>query len=223
MTAYDLLNLPLSAYTPGQGDPSMEGGLQTASGAPMYTLESFLSGKAPYVTGATSQKGPTGELVNRTIGNQTVPVRITDYGPGVKGLDIASSNSKWATNFPYQGQTDHLGSALSAYDALGPDNRPAPLNLENLGQFATRNYGGESGSDPSVLNLGNLPVSNLSASPPAQTNYSQLGSAISGIFSGLGKSISQSSQQGNQQAMAMLQKRSPGASFLQSLLNPGIY
>jgi hypothetical protein len=109
MTYYDSLQLsalPLSAYTPGQGDPTMEGGFATASGAPMYTFESYLAGRSPYVTGATSMKNPTGQLIYRRIGDQVVPVRITDYGPAVQGIDIASSNPSWATNFPYQGSTD---------------------------------------------------------------------------------------------------------------------
>jgi hypothetical protein len=39
-----LSSLPLSAYTPGQGDPKMEGGWATATGAPMYTYEMWRAG-----------------------------------------------------------------------------------------------------------------------------------------------------------------------------------
>jgi hypothetical protein len=88
MTLEELRRLGLSAYTPGQGVASMEGGWETATGAPMYTYEDYIAGRAPYVTGATSQR-PTGQEVTRTIGGVQVPVRVTDYIPSKAKLKVA--------------------------------------------------------------------------------------------------------------------------------------
>jgi hypothetical protein len=212
MNPEDLLGLPLSAYTPGRGDQSMEGGWQTSSGAPVYPFEWYVNGNAPHVTGATSNKDLIGQTVYRTIGDQVVPVKLTDYGPGVKGIDIASTNAEWAKSFPYQGHTDTPETIAAAY-ANAPTLGQSPLLAGSSLQ---------QGSAP-VLNLGNLPVSNLSASPPGQSQWGQGGSVIGSALSRIGQGISQQGQSGMSQALAMLQQRSRGPleSYLQSLLNPG--
>jgi hypothetical protein len=162
MNLLDLLNLPLSAYTPGKGDIKMEGKWETATGAPMYTFEMYERGEAPYVTAASNSKKLFGKTVFRTIGERTVPLRITDYGPGVKGLDIAFENPKYATNFPFQGQRDTTSPTPTARtmvasegrtqqapqmstwaDLLGASERPsslegAALALARLGQTFSR-------------------------------------------------------------------------------------
>lgn len=191
MTYQELLSLPLSAYTPGQGDPRMEGGFETATGAPMFQLEDYIKGKVPYVTGATSDRSLFGQTVNRKIGDVTVPVKLTDYGPGVKGIDVATSNSAWATNFPYQGATDTYGSMASA-SAIAP--------RQGSGQMSTwQDYN-------NVLT--------------ADQNRQQVGSVVSPIVNAIGsfgKGMQQQGEQGGAQAMAMLQNRSPAAALLKQL------
>jgi len=134
----DLSDAPLSAFTPGQGDPSMEGGFETFSGAPMHTFEAHLRGETPYVTGATNDPSDIGKQIWRNIGGKKVLVGITDYGPGVKGIDIASENKRWAKNFPFQGQRDKTGDIFDTvsaktpkqkrdiFDDISTDNPPTP-------------------------------------------------------------------------------------------------
>lgn len=250
---FELAGLPLSAYTPGLGDPKMEGGYETASGHPVYTFEQFLRGDAPYVTGATSRKDPSGQLVYRTMGDQQVPVRITDYGPKVQGIDIATSNKKWATNFPYQGATDKFTPpALAppqAPQVAGPDigARPAPLDLGVLGQFAVRNYGAQQQPGSAIPATAPIAANPSSVGPyqpgslfrnqyavgssgyPAAmalpSTGDQLGGALGGILGAFGKSMSQQGQQGSQQAMAMLQRKPSAISALldQLAANPRAY
>lgn len=199
----NLMQLPLSAYTPGQGDPKMEGGNETATGAPVYTFEMWRRGVAPYVTGATSEKDPPGTLVYRTVGeHQQVPVRITDYGPGVKGIDIASSNSKWATNFPFQGATDQFSETppLLARPSEQMDSaRPMPAAAPGVAQMS-------SWSDyASVLK-------------PTATESTISG--VGGALSKLGGGMMQQGQQGMQQALAGLFNQShPAAALLQQYAN----
>jgi hypothetical protein len=185
----NLMQLPLSAYTPGQGDTKMEGGFETATGAPVYTFEMWQRGEAPYVTGATSQKNPTGAMVYRTLGDLRVPVKITDYGPGVKGIDIASSNSKWANNFPYQGAREQF--VTSAPVQPGTDGM-------SYGQFTQQSPG-----------LGAY----ASAVQPTPTQGTV--SALGGALSRLGGGMQQQGQQGMQQALALLSQGSPAAGALQ--------
>jgi hypothetical protein len=195
MNLGDLLGaLPLSAYTPGQGDPSMEGGWATASGAPMYPIEWYLSGKAPYVTGATGDKKMIGQWVNRTVGDQVVPVQLTDYGPGVKGIDIATTNRKWATNFPYQGQTE-TGS-IASYNNMKSAPSPAIPGGSNPAQTGTWGDYAKALTTP--------------------TAGEKIGSAIAQV----GNKMAQQGQQGTQQALAMLQRPNPFAAYLRQLLNP---
>jgi hypothetical protein len=136
----ELTNLPLSAYTPGRGDPEMEGGFKTATpGAPMYTYEMWKRGEAPYVTAAITGPGARpqpGSLVYRQIGNEIVPTRPTDRGPGAPGdpykYDIAYEDPAYATNYPYQGQTGAYGygglteryTAPTSYAARGGGYSP---------------------------------------------------------------------------------------------------
>lgn len=147
------------------------------------------------------------------------------YSPVGASNDINSTNATEAagirSSMPQQ-QT-HLGNALAAYNALGSSgSAPTPLNLSAgaptpaPAQPASNQYAFGTGSSGMMSTLGDY-----GNAMSQQQTASQLGSGIASIFGNLGRSISQSSQQGNQQAMAMLQKRSPGASFLQSLLNPG--
>ncbi len=99
-------NRYFTAYTPGQGNPRMEGGYSTSTGAPMYTLEQYRAGQAPYVTGAVAGR-PSGQRVYTQFpGVGTVPIGLTDTGGGLKPgqIDLASSNRSYANNFPYQGQ-----------------------------------------------------------------------------------------------------------------------
>jgi hypothetical protein len=194
----NLMQLPLSAYTPGQGDAKMEGGFETATGAPVYTFEMWQRGEAPYVTGATSQKNPTGAMVYRTLGDLRVPVKITDYGPGVKGIDIASSNSKWANNFPYQGATEQFSGTppLLARPGDQMDN-PRPM-------LASAPGGAQMSSWADYAN----------ALQPSATDkaVSGLGSALSRLGGGMQQ---QGQQQGMQQALALLSQGSPAAGALQ--------
>ena len=191
---FNLMQLPLSAYTPGQGDPSMEGGWQTATGAPVYTFEMWQQGKAPYVTGATSQKDPSGALVYRKIGDQTVPVKITDYGPGVKGIDIASSNSEWATNFPYQGATDNFqpGNMQASAAAV-----PPPAGIGALVPPPAFDYN---------------KFNNAAA-------ISDAGSALGLALGKIGQGMQQQGSQGMQQALAMLSQPSAARNALAALAN----
>ncbi len=221
-----LASLPLSAYTPGQGDPSMEGGWATSSGAPMVTLEMHLADpeKYPYVTGATSNKNPSGALVYRKIGDQVVPVRVTDYGPGVEGLDIATANKKWATNFPFQGSRDVFKpEEYSAFVVSA--SRPQPINPGVLGDFATRNYAANQPQPAAAATAGTGPMStwqDYGKALTTQQTANTAGSAIGSALSRIGQGISQQGQQGMSQALAMLQQRkSPFDRYLESLINPG--
>lgn len=219
-----LAALPLSAYTPGQGDPSMEGGFQTATGAPMYTMEAYLKGDAPYVTGATSMKNPGGQLVYRKVGDQVVPVRITDYGPGVQGIDIATANKKWANNFPFQGSRDVFKpEEYQAFVASAPKPNQDGLGV---GEFASR-IGAGSQPIVSATPGGTGPMStwqDYGKALTTQQTAGAAGSAIGAALSRIGQGVAQQGQQGMQQAMAMLQhKSSPFDSYLQRLINPGGY
>jgi hypothetical protein len=199
---FNLIQLPLSAYTPGQGDRSMEGGWETATGAPVYTFEQWQRGEAPYVTGATSQKNPSGALVYRSIGEHTVPVRITDYGPGVKGIDIASSNKRWATNFPYQGATD---AGVLAGNSGVPDTSGDGLGV---GQFNQQTLAAGLASGHDLADY-------ASALSPSTT--SRVTSSVASALGTLGKGLQQQGQRGMQQALGQLQQTSPGARLLQQL------
>jgi hypothetical protein len=221
---FELAGLPLSAYTPGQGDPDVEGGYETISGDPIYTLEQYLDGSAPYVTGATSRKKPSGQLIFRSVGNQNVPVRITDYGPGVKGLDIATSNEKWATDFPYQGSTDkfsmtppqaaQIKGILAQFAARNYPSNPDGTGVMN---FAQQNYAQSGGASQSPIDYA------VAMQSPSATDkgFGALGS----ILGGLGKSMGQQSQQGMQQALALLKQHPSAISSLldQLTANPTQY
>lgn len=192
---FNLMQLPLSAYTPGQGDKSMEGGWETASGEPVYTYEMFKAGNAPYVTGATSMKNPSGALVYRTIGDQQVPVRITDHGPGVKGIDIASSNKQWGSNFPYQGATD----------TFQPPNTPAPLGQPMMAGGPDGLSASQFGQQTLASGLGSgHPLSAYASALGSPSTASSLGSSIGSALGKLGQGMQQQGQQGMQQALAML-------------------
>jgi hypothetical protein len=93
---------PVTTYTPGKGDPKMEGGWETSSGAPMTTIEGAIAGIDPYVTIAVNPKDPrygtTG--VFETASGKQIPAAATDTGPGVKNADVASANPAFATATP---------------------------------------------------------------------------------------------------------------------------
>jgi hypothetical protein len=233
-TYYDplaLAGLPLSAYTPGQGDLKMEGGYETATGQPMYTFEQYLKGQAPYVTGAVSGK-PSGQMVYRTIGDQVVPIRISDTGPGVKGIDIASSNSKWATNFPYQGQTDRTpimpgANALSIAGMAGGPAAAAPVFGSAFGGSPAPVGGGMlAGADSGYKfgtgsNIGQMSGwQDYTKALTTQTPTEKAGAQIAGAFQQIGSQLAQQGQQGMNQAMSMVQRPSAAAQLLQRLINP---
>lgn len=256
---FNLLQLPLSAYSPGQPvilpgrTSSIEGKFETASGAPVYTYEAWLRGEAPYVTGATNQKNPTGQLVYRTIGDRQVPVRITDYGPGTKGLDIATSNKDWAADFPYQGQKDTLKPRLAddrtdllrdidntiygGGHAPAPTPTPTPAGAPPAPRYAYTDDGRPVPINPGVL--ADFAVRNYApgateaataaapaaaAAPPAANAAPNIGGMIGGALSAFGRSMSQNNN-ATQQALAMLQRRPSAMSALLAQLanNPTMY
>src|SRR5207248_6461059 len=114
----------ISAYTPGKGPRRMEGGKETTLGGPIYYLEDYLAGRAPYVTGAI-RGVPTGDTVEINVAGRTVPVKITDHGPGVHGIDLASKTRSWAKEFPFQGWTQVVSG-----NAPEPGTAPAPTPSE---------------------------------------------------------------------------------------------
>jgi hypothetical protein len=124
-------------------------------------------GQAPYVTAAASNKALYGQTFNRAIGGETVPLRVTDYGPGVRGLDIAYQNPAYATNYPFQG-----GGGGYAPQPTKPEY--AYGTGSNLGQMGSWNDYYTAASQPS----------------PTQ---SVLG-GIAGAFKGFGQSMSGGSQ-----------------------------
>jgi len=105
----------LTAYTPGMGRLMMEGANITAMGTVPRTFEQYQAGLSSYVTGAVgpSYGRPTGAFVNVWMANQWVPVKLEDYGPGVKGIDIASGTAAWAKAFPYQGMANVTGGMMT--------------------------------------------------------------------------------------------------------------
>jgi hypothetical protein len=115
----------VTTYTPGQGDLKMEGGYETSSGAPMFTMQQYFRGDAPYVTLASRPNSPLkGQDLSLTLANgQVIPGRVTDTGPGVKTLDVASSDPAHATNAP------------SAFDqvAIAPTTTQAILDAVRRG------------------------------------------------------------------------------------------
>jgi len=151
----------------------MEGGYETASGEPIYTFEDWLAGKVPYVTGATNRKDPSLQTIYRNFGDyRNVPVRITDYGPGVKGIDIASSNKAWATNFPYQGSRE--SGDYSGYTQ--PVAAAATLTRSNSGLMSTwQDY--------------------ATAVKTPTEDEKQLAGGVMGALSDLGKNVSKSFDQ----------------------------
>lgn len=120
---------PITVYTPGQGDPKMEGGFKTSSGAPMHTMEAYDRGEAPYVTAAVHPDSPLkGKSIDIQVGDKKYPVKLTDTGPGVSTIDIASETSKWATVAPKEfGQaqispspTEYFDNPFDKYDQFMP-------------------------------------------------------------------------------------------------------
>jgi len=206
---FELSAAPLSAYTPGQGDTSMEGGFETATGRPMITLEMHLADpvKYPYVTGATNQKNPSGQVVYRTVGDNIVPVKIDDYGPGVKGIDIATANKKWATNFPYQGAKDTTILA-------GPDIKSTVPSPTSGGAYA---FG--TGSNPGAMGT----IADYANAQQRGSQIASVGSSIGNALSQIGQQQARQGQVGMSQAMAMLQQRRSNPSAYAPLPFPNIY
>lgn len=90
-----------TTYTPGQGNLRMEGGMETATGAPMHTIE---SGEATLAVNPLDKAllGQHGYLVDPQTGNMISRADVTDTGPGVHrhNFDIASSNPALAYSTP---------------------------------------------------------------------------------------------------------------------------
>lgn len=204
---FDLSQLPLSSYTPGQGDIAMEGKMETASGAPVYHLEDYLAGNAPYVTGATNKKNPSGQITYRTVGDNVVPVKITDYGPGVKGIDIASSNSKWAKNFPYQGSKD---MTLLSGPAISPTNQSSGSPTPYPSPVSGGSYAFGTGSNPGAMSTG----MDYAAAKASGNAVASAGAGIGNALSQIGQAQARQGQVGTQQALEMLQRRRSALSAL---------
>jgi len=173
-----------------------------------------MAGNAPYVTGATNAKNPAGNLIYRNIGDQQVPVRITDYGPGAKGLDIASSNKAWAKNFPYQGHTDTPPAppdSNAAATGYLPGGQPYVPGGATTVPAQWTNYAGV-GQVPKAL-----PVS-------GQGLTAAQGSAVASGLGAYGKAIQQQGLTDTQKALSMLQSDPRAAAMLKQLAsNPWMY
>jgi hypothetical protein len=88
-----------STYTPGMGDPRMEGGRLDATGHPAVSYQLSPTGATFAVKPGDPRFGlritatnPDGKQVTGTA---------TDFGPGVKNVDIASSNPAEAKSSPF--------------------------------------------------------------------------------------------------------------------------
>lgn len=94
----------LTSYTPGQGDPKMEGGVLAADGKPAYTMEQFHAGKAPYVAVAMDPQSPWRGKYLRSKKFPNTLFKVTDTGGAFKGkglarMDIAFSDPLKAKSF----------------------------------------------------------------------------------------------------------------------------
>lgn len=82
----------LTTYWPGQGDPKMEGGVETSTATPISYIEDFTSGDKPYITvaGPKSEIGTWKQIDIPGVGS--VPAFVNDTGPAIgKGhYDIPS-------------------------------------------------------------------------------------------------------------------------------------
>lgn len=176
----------VTTYTPGQGDPKMEGGRETSSGAPMYYLEDYLDGHAPYVTVAAGKDSPfAGKDLTLTLANGTpIRARATDYGPGVKTLDVASRNPAYAKNAP------------SIFDQVGIAHgwgaAPTPYRAMTVqSPYAAGQYPTPGGEVPKAL-----PGPFAGSAPQAPMNYpsgwqaNAMSNQQSGGFSALLQSLS---------------------------------
>jgi hypothetical protein len=88
-----------TTYTPGQGNTRMEGGRETATGAPMHYLE---DGNATLAVNPMD-KALLGSHGMLTLADGTqIPADVSDTGPGVRrgNFDIASRNSALAYDTP---------------------------------------------------------------------------------------------------------------------------
>lgn len=94
----------LSSYTPGKGDPKMEGGPLDRHGNPAYTMEQFKEGKAPYVTVAMDPKSPWQGKELRSPKFPGISFKVMDTGGAFKGnglsrMDIAFSDPARAYSY----------------------------------------------------------------------------------------------------------------------------
>lgn len=181
----------------------IEGGFATASGHPMYTLEAYLRGEAgkgptiPYVTGATNVSPPPLIDVVRNIGGRQIPVKITDYGPDVKGLDIASENKQWAKNFPYQGQTE-APMVLTQQAAVDYLNRKA---IDPLMASAEPTFTRE--SNPAQMST----FADYSKALNQQKAFNSVGSTFASALGNIGAGMAQQASNSTSQALSMLLNR----------------
>ncbi len=158
----------LTAYTPGMGNRRIEGGRQTATGAPMYTFEQYKAGKAPYITGAVAGR-PTGQTVyTRLPGAGTAPIKLTDTGGGLRRnqIDLASSNPSYATNFPLQGRRpiydNPFGLISGGIDIYG--DSPSPSGFQTQGPYLPGQF--QQAFQRGTYNAFTDPTTDTAATPP---------------------------------------------------------
>jgi hypothetical protein len=149
---------PTTAYTPGQGDPAMEGGMETRRGEPMFLLEDHLKGKAPWVTLA-QPKGmgePTGQFVTATLEGEgplrgrKILGRYSDYGPGVHGTDVATSTPGFGHSFPYKlTNVSPAADPYGEFEDVGSSREQAPQAA--VAKPSRKPTGQEAGTAPKAV------------------------------------------------------------------------
>lgn len=163
-------------YCPGGGtsesERRLEGGPFDRKGAPAYTLEQYLEGKAPYVTVAMDSNAfPYGTTVYNgkfkdSKGN-LIPFRVTDTGGafknmGTQKMDIASSSLQRARegpNFSGVWQVAGASNIIPAPSPNSPGIQSDPNNCEGLSNSGL--------AAPNQFNINNSPPpSNGSPLPP---------------------------------------------------------
>lgn len=178
-------NTYVTWYSPGKGDIKMEGGLQDRKGAPAYTIEQYLAGKAPYVTVAMDPKVfPYGTTVTnpsfRDASGNLIPFRVTDTGSAFKGvgtqkMDIATDSANKAlvgpnfnTTFDIaDGTTPIIGAPTPTSAGATPDpNGCAGLSPSGL----AGNKGFDMNNSPAPANYTPLPPGALGGNG-VTTNY----------------------------------------------------
>lgn len=111
-------NVTITAYTPGKGDPSMEGKNAVASrGGPAYTMEDYIEGRAPYVSVAmdSNSKWQGQYIVSPAFPNVIFKVEDTGsafQGKGETAIDIAYRD---------QNKGKAFGGAGTSWKVVPPD------------------------------------------------------------------------------------------------------